>query len=611
MNNETTNAVEITEPSIKLNSSIPLTNPSKRYGDFLAENNRLYYMQENPKDPSNEFKLPLGELVRIKASQESIESGEIQLILEYWYLGNRREILISRGNLQKREFSKLMSCGVNASESVLNKVLLFLDKQEKEDILLTHTHQNLGWIIMEDKLVFKHQTLIGTDEVESTYTGKFNIQPKGTFEEWVKIVNKQIIQQTPLEFALVLGFSATLNAYLATFRSIDTLIVHIYGDSSKGKTTATVTAASIFGRPTIKNDGLLLTWNSTANALINELTGINGIAIGIDEASMSGMKDYSRMIYQLAASQEKARLTSDIRLQEKGTWSGTLISNAEHSLQQKSNQNSGLMVRLPEYGNVQWTKSAEHADVINRGFEGNYGHAGPRFAEYLLKQDQEQLLRRLKVHENELLDVMTVQDHLTNRLASKFSVLLLTATLMNELFSFQVDVDAIRDFIVEHEQNKVEDRDIGKRAIAALIPQVIQYYDFFDSRNVERTTHQCYGTIQEKAGYTEVAILKPKFEEWLANAGFTDSSVVLRSLKDKDVLDYETGKNTRKRKLPDGTEQCVVSPQVVYVLKLEKGSLSNHNQPVEINRTSERRPVQSTKNDVSSGDIFNPTSEIN
>lgn len=551
---------------------------SKRYGNYLAEKGKLYVYKRNPQDPTKEIRSYVGELTRIKECSETIETGSVTLILEYWYKGKRKELSISRGQLQKREFVKLMDVGVDAAESKVSHVLCFLDRQEKADAPLTYSHEGLGWSEYNGQPIFKHYNILGSSLVQSTYNGQFSIQSKGFFEAWQTIVENHILQHTPLEFALVLGFSATLNAYFSQFTNRDTLVVHIYGDSSTGKTTATRIATSTFGRPTTTDNGLVMTWNSTANALINQLNGVHGIPIGLDEASMNGMKDFSRMIYQLAGSEEKRRLNADIELREKGTWSGGFISNAEHSLHAKSNQNSGLQVRLPEFGNEQWTDSAEHADAIKEGLEQNYGHAGPMFASHLLKQDKEDLIERLKEHEQELLEFMAVQDQLSNRLANKFAVLLLTATLMNELFSFQVDVDLLRDFIIKHEQNNVGDRDIGTRAIAAIIPQIIQYQSNFDGRMSDRPAHQCYGSIKEKSGYTEVAILKPMLEEWLTSAGFTDSSVVLRSLKEKGILDNEAGKNTRKRKLPDGTEGTSFTQRVVYVLKLEKDFLSNYDQ---------------------------------
>ena len=551
---------------------------SNRYGKYLVEKGKLYVFKKNPLDPSKEIRHAVGELTRIKECYETIETGSVQLILEYWYQGKRKELPISRDQLQKREFVKLMKFGVDAAESKVSDVLRFLDIQEKTDAPLSYTHNSLGWSAYNNQPIFKHHNILGSSGIQSTYKGQFSIEPKGTFEAWQRIVKKHILRHPPLEFALVLGFSAMLNAYFSVFTNRDTLVVHIYGDSSTGKTTATRVATSSFGRPTTTDNGLVLTWNSTANALINQLKGIHGIPIGLDEASMNGMKDFSKMIYQLAGGEEKARLNADIELREKGTWSGGFISNAEHSLHTKSNQNSGLQVRLPEFGNEQWTDSAEHADAIKEGFEQNYGHAGPMFASHILKQDRKILIKRLKEHEQELLEVMVVQDQLSNRMANKFAVMLLAATLMNELFSFQVDIDAIRDFIIKHEQDTAEDRDIGQRAIAAIIPQIIQYRCNFDGEMSDRSAHQCYGSIKEKPAYTEVAILKPKLEEWLAAASFTDISVVLRSLKEKGILDNETGKNTRKRKLPDGTEDASISPKVVYVLKLDKGLLSDYNQ---------------------------------
>lgn len=577
----------------KLIKGTPIKN--NRYGKYLAENGKLYVFKKNPLDPSKEIRHTVGELTCIKECCETLETGVVQLILEYWYKGKRKELTIIRDQLQKREFVKLMGFGVDAAEYKVNDVLRFLHIQEKVNAPLSYTHNSLGWGVYNDQPIFKHNNILGSSSVQSTYKGQFSIEPKGTFKAWQRIVEKHILKYPPLEFALVLGFSATLNAYFSVFTNRDTLVVHIYGDSSTGKTTATRVATSSFGRPTTTDNGLVLTWNSTANALINQLKGVHGIPIGLDEASMNGMKDFSKMIYQLAGGEEKSRLNADIELRKKGTWSGVFISNAEHSLHVKSNQNSGLQVRLPEFGNEQWTDSAEHADAIKEGFEQNYGHAGPMFASHILEQDKEDLMKRLKEHEQALLEVMVVQDQLSNRMANKFAVILLAATLMNELFSFQVDVDAIRDFIVKHEQNKVVDRDIGQRAIAAIIPQIIQYQSNFDGKMPDRSAHQCYGSIKEKPAYTEVAILKPKLEEWLASAGFTDSSVVLRSLKDKGILDNETGKNTRKRKLPDGAEGVSISPKVVYVLKLDKDLLSNYNQSDEEITAKQRKASRRRK----------------
>jgi len=445
-----------------------LESTGKQYGNFITEDGKLFILKNDPDDKTKKIEYYIGELIRVKECREAIETGIIQLVLEFWYKGTRKEITISRAQLQKREFLKLMEYGVDAAENKVNQILNFLDIQEKVDAPLTYTHQNLGWSRYEEQLVFKHSEIHGPTEVSSTYSGSFDIQPKGTFEAWQAIVKEHILTRPALEFALVLGFNATLNAYFAQDTNMDTLVVHIYGDSSTGKTTSTRIATSAFGRPTTTDNGLILTWNSTANALINKLNGVHGVLLGIDEASMNGMKDFSKMIYQLAGGVEKSRLTAEIEQRKQGTWSGGLLSNAEHSLQLKSNQNSGLEVRLLEIGNEQWTESAAHADAIKEGLEQNYGHAGPEFASYLLKQDRTKLLELLKEQEQEVQKAMIIKDQLTGRLARKFAVILLTAKLMNETLSFQLDVDAIRDFIVQHEQAKAEDRDIGKRATFTL-----------------------------------------------------------------------------------------------------------------------------------------------
>lgn len=67
--------------------------------------------------------------------------------------------------------------------------------------------------------------------------------------------------KTPLEFAMILGFSAPVNALLAMWSPMEVLMVHIAGESSTGKTTATRIAVSSFGKP--DHNGLIRNWNST------------------------------------------------------------------------------------------------------------------------------------------------------------------------------------------------------------------------------------------------------------------------------------------------------------------------------------------------------------
>ena len=92
----------------------------------------------------------------------------------------------------------------------------------------------LGMDEINGRTVFKGATGIG---VQSEYQGQARIFPKGSYEEWEKVVEEEVMGQIPLEFLLAVSVSGMLVDCLKEKISISNVIVHCVGESSTGKTT--------------------------------------------------------------------------------------------------------------------------------------------------------------------------------------------------------------------------------------------------------------------------------------------------------------------------------------------------------------------------------------
>jgi hypothetical protein len=128
------------------------------------------------------------------------------------------------------------------------------------------------------------------------------------------------------------------------------LLIHIYSDSSKGKTTGSALAISTAGNPssTTKKRSLQIDWGDTYNYRVASLSGNFGVPIVLDEASKIATKDISSFIYSCCNGVSKGRLSSDGTQKDVSHWSTCTISNGEGSLLPFCNNNQDIRARLIE-----------------------------------------------------------------------------------------------------------------------------------------------------------------------------------------------------------------------------------------------------------------------
>ncbi|WP_163151602.1 DUF927 domain-containing protein [Anoxybacillus sp. MB8] len=499
--------------------------------------------------------------MEITQVHQNLENQDVTLTLRYRYLGEYKEIQIKREQLNPNEFMKLSGKGVDAFHYNVKNLIEFLVTQEKE-APYEYVHCGMGWSQINNQinnqLCFKHYRIIGLPSLQSTYKGTYCIEPKGTLKDWIKIIRSEVIGNVYLELALVFGFSAAVIGLLSTqSRDMDTLLVHIYGNSSKGKTTAAQVAVSPFGKPSRHGNGLIKSWSATHNAIIALLRDNYGVPIALDEASMSTVKDFSPLIYMFAENREKERLTKEGQLREQHKWATTIISTAEHSLFQKTNKNDGLRMRAFEFGNITWTTSAGNADALKKGLSEHYGHAGIRFVKHLLRLGLDEVMKRCekwKAHcENHL-----PKSEFVSRVAQKFGILLATAEMVKEAFKLPLNMDEMMRVLHDVEEQAAMERGIAEQAYEYVTQRILQHLKCFRMDKKPFDGYECWGKISypkyAQDGQVEVAIFPHKFKQLLEEGGFSDPKTVLEEWRQKGYLKSEKGKFVNRRKVLDENE---------------------------------------------------------
>ncbi|NRD77316.1 DUF927 domain-containing protein [Bacillus sp. BRMEA1] len=495
----------------------------------------------------------------VKKTIQNLDNKNVYIILCYWFKGKFHEIEIGKEQLAPNELIKLGGKGVDISYENQRLVSAFLNEQLK---YAPHqeTYREVGWHENEDGvLVFRHhQELPQTENhnaCNDTVGSSYDLEPKGSLDEWKRLVFTEILPQLSLQFLLCIGFSAPLVGYLSRiYNFVDNLFIHLVGDSTKGKTSSAMVVVSPFGKPADKYKGLIKTWNGTINANIKKMAGNFGIPIVLDELSMSTSTSMTEAVYVINNGQEKSRLNDEMKQREQGTWATTIVSTGEQSIFERTNQNVGLTVRLFEYKGIKWTASAKNADDIRNVLQDNYGYAGQAFIDYIFKQGLSIMEDKWQYWKERCMDALP-DSPFRARIATKYAIILAAGDIANEALSLMLDLEGILAFIVKDEEGKLFSRDIGAKGLNYITQQVIQHHANFRKEGDYYSPMNCWGKMFIHTDYVEVAFLKSVLEQQLRLGEFDDPKVVIRDWKEKGWLVTEGDRTTKRTKIFDDTEQ--------------------------------------------------------
>lgn len=532
----------------------------------------------------------IGRKIEITSSNCYLEDNKITFEMKiHTKKGVVTETDVSRLILtNKEELFKTVEKGSDVNNSNYKYYWMSLQNQDEELRKLATTHRHIGWDMYEGKTIYKHEEVISHPKIESTYAGDLWIKTGGTSEEYCKFLKEEVIGNTPLESIVAMGLSSVVVGLLD---EANPHLFHLYGDSTTGKTTAGELLISLCTQPTMQKEGLMISWNSTSNALIGKVRNMSGVPFLIDDSSASSIQDFSSIIYQLTSGRDKNRLTKESEIRKASNWKINIFSTGENSLLNNSNQNEGLKVRASEFANVGWTNNAGHADRIKEKVQRYYGHGVIILAKRLQIESYELIEETLQAYEEEArmkLEKSNKKNSLTDRKLKPYSYARLAIDLFEDEVKLGFNMERISDFLIEHMFS--DERPMWKIALEELL----SYIESNDSRFNKNVLYDLYpdrangsqkvfikaksynsllGIINdvkiinkknpdtetdERYVVQEITILKTEVNKILKELNFTNPTSILKHFKDNNITDCEADRLTRKRKISEAGGQVSV-----------------------------------------------------
>ena len=501
----------------------------------------------------------------------NITTKEVKLLLQFWHSStDKSEKLFSRGVVYK-EMQEMLNCGayiVKASDFVAN-----IAAQENE-VETEFTHSNLGWYGNENESFYSYRSL----PEKSTYSGSIDLKPKGSFDEWKHCIEEYAMPQTALQFGVVLGLSAVTVGFLRD-RLDCSILCHIFGLSSKGKTTLALLAVSTAGNPsTFGNNTLMCSWSDTHNYRLNILNGNRGVPVVYDELSKVSGKDLSGFCYNVANNRGKGRMSANGSCQNTDSWATTVISTGESSLLAQCNNNEGLLTRILEIEFDSITESAAQADNLKAGIIKNYGFANLLLAKYIMN-NKENVYKLYDNFVKTIPQTISVKNDLVNRLCKRIAVIMTTAKLATTALNLKFDLEGILSILVNAIEKQNQFRPFDKtKAIIELIRSDISIFPNRYPKQNDTTQFNYYASnkmavikdikqVELNNGEVcrkEVNFIPSQFADLLKRNNYNNLNSVLNDLKNQGYLYHDKGRNTVKRKIDGNTEYvyCIRLPEI-------------------------------------------------
>jgi len=261
----------------------------------------------------------------------------------------------------------------------------------------THT----GWhsprtFVLPDSVIGQDDVWFQSDEKTAAYA------KAGQMENWQQLVAARARGNPFLMFGLSFAFCGPLLQRLG----IDGVGIHLYGDTTVGKTTVLIAGGSVWG-----GCSYLRSWRSTAN-------GIEGIGVQhtdtlllLDEIAEIIAKELDEAAYFLINGHGKNRADRHGQARAAARWRVPVLSSGEQSIRTKLaaegiSIKAGQRLRILDvpvsgkYGLFDelhgFKDGAAFADAVRSAAHEHFGYAGPAFVEAIIGRDTSELAEGYK-----------------------------------------------------------------------------------------------------------------------------------------------------------------------------------------------------------------------
>lgn len=561
-----------------------------------------YYGTYYKSKEDEEYKFtPLGKAIYLRKAIKNIANDSIKYELEFEAINGMVKKIIPREYVfNPRTIQDLSRYGADVPPKHVNTVIDSIRTQEELDFTkagkISLVHDDLGWQKFYNSkkckvdFFFKASSSIGEPfSQKSKYTGDMAVSCNGNTFAWKKMVETHVLGRPALETILIASLSSVVVGLIAEVTTGECPILHFADSSSSGKTTAAMLAASVAGKPfnggyynartgKIQNS-LLQSWGGTTNAILGMQKGNMGFPIILDELSKIDSKiDLTQLVYNFSEGTDKARMTQNLDVSRSAPFRTSIISVGEVSLLDKCKaKNDGLRMRVFEISG-KLTDDAQHSREIKRLCRENYGYAINNLSKYIIDHGGREFV--LNTYKEIILQISAKVPDCQNkeRFVEKFyAVYLTTAYIARKALRIDFSLKRILNFLNENLCRRIESGDNAEGAYQKLIEHFNANAGHIYQKGVDSDKRlECWGAYNVKKYATdngqevigEYSIRKNLFEKFLRQMGYENIQTVLKGFKELGCLNYEGGRNTRRRCV--GTE----TSELCYVLRVFKVDVS-------------------------------------
>ena len=497
-------------------------------------------------DESGEVQGKLCERIELLKKSADLLTGDTTIEIAIWVGGVPEVYQVDREKLiPKNLYTMLLQKGVNISgdPDTLASLSEYLFDKDSE-LPIQYSHNQLGFVETNDGIVFLHKKPIGNlkdAKIESEFNSTGEIDSKGSVDSWAKMVQEEVLGHTYLELALAIAASAPIVHLLRLEGAYaEVPIVALVGASSTGKTSTLRLMASMFGSP-LEGTGLIKDLNATKNAFFKDLGQRQGFPLLIDEAMLKRDWSLSNAIYELSKGIEKATCTSTRKLNERSTFSGTVVLTSEKNILDDGEITEGKLARFLEL-NFPWFDNADHAMRVNSKVNANFGTAAKPYLEYVVSNylDNNNFFNSLFEEElNKLDELDFIKDNIERRLMNIYATIIVAARTVNEALKINLDVAIIRDLLVNNHMQKAP---VESQALALydhLMQKIHLNASYFPIKGTKKPPVSLFGRmmgqIEEKGDQRVVFIMDETFNKF-ALEKFANYATLVPILADKGMM---------------------------------------------------------------------------
>ncbi|OOF37386.1 DUF927 domain-containing protein [Rodentibacter heidelbergensis] len=384
-----------------------------------------------------------------------------------------------------------------------------------------------GWL--NGAYLLPNGEIIGTPKKPIYFTDKSGSSlgyiTAGTLADW----QREIAQNVKGNVSMMLGVAVALAAPMLSLLGRESFGVHLFAESSKGKSTTLNIANSIYGNP----DKIKLSWSTTATGVKNEAAARNDGFITLDEIGQAkDGKNLENIAYDLFNETDKIRGEKEGGNRQIKRWKVTALSTGEKDLEtqlrlQGAKVHAGQLVRLlnvplEEAHNLHhFPNNKAHADHLNEKVQECFGVIGREWIAFLAN-NADSIKTTYKAIRQKWLDLSSNMSGQVQRVAGdRFAVLETALYLAKDLTQWTEEESA--QAILKNFLNWKEEFGENSREETSIIDSVVNWLLVNESCFIEYPHDPNARTPQKIAG---VRVLSDNVKE----SKFTEHYFVIPSV---------------------------------------------------------------------------------